>query len=49
MIEEVRHAACEVPGVEEVSEVTARRLGHRLHAEVNVAVARSCRWPKGTP
>jgi cation diffusion facilitator family transporter len=37
-IEEIRHAASNVPGVEEVSEVRARWLGHRLHAEVNVAV-----------
>ena len=37
-VEELRHAAREVPGVEEVSEVRARWLGHRLHAEVNVAV-----------
>ena len=37
-IEEIRHAAREVPGVEDVSEVRARWLGHRLHAEVNVAV-----------
>jgi divalent metal cation (Fe/Co/Zn/Cd) transporter len=38
VIEEIRHAACEVPGVEEVSEVRTRWLGHRLRAEVNVAV-----------
>ena len=38
-IEEIQHAACEVAGVEDVSEVRARWLGHRLHAEVNVAVA----------
>jgi cation diffusion facilitator family transporter len=37
-IEEIRHAASHVPGVEDVSEVRARWLGHRLHAEVNVAV-----------
>ena len=37
-VEEIRHAAGHVPGVEEVSEVRARWLGHRLHAEVNVAV-----------
>jgi cation diffusion facilitator family transporter len=37
-IEEIRHAANEVPGVEDVSEVRARWLGHRLHTEVNVAV-----------
>src|ERR671913_1383128 len=32
-IEEIRNAACEVDGVEEVSEVRARWLGHRLQAE----------------
>ena len=37
-IEEIRYAASHVSGVEEVSEVRARWLGHRLHAEVNVAV-----------
>jgi cation diffusion facilitator family transporter len=37
-IEEIRHAASEVPGVEDVSEVRARWLGHRLHAEANIAV-----------
>ncbi len=37
-IEEIRHAAGLVPGVEDVSEVRARWLGHRLHAEANVAV-----------
>src|SRR5215212_9553067 len=36
--EEIRHAASHVPGVKDVSEVRARWLGHRLHAEVNVAV-----------
>jgi divalent metal cation (Fe/Co/Zn/Cd) transporter len=29
VVEEIRHAACEVPGVEEVSEVRARWLGSR--------------------
>jgi cation diffusion facilitator family transporter len=38
VVDEITHAACEVDGVEEVSEVRARWLGHRLHAEVNVAV-----------
>jgi cation diffusion facilitator family transporter len=37
-IEEIRHTASRVPGVEDISEVRARWLGHRLHAEVNVAV-----------
>jgi cation diffusion facilitator family transporter len=38
VVEEIRHAACGINGVEDVSEVRARWLGHRLHAEVNVAV-----------
>ena len=36
--EEIRHAASEVGDVERVTEVRARWAGHRLHAEVNVAV-----------
>src|SRR5215210_4279405 len=39
VIEEIRHVAAHVPGVENVAEVRARWVGHRLHAEVNVAVA----------
>lgn len=38
MIDEVRHAAAGTPGVREVSQVRVRWLGHRLLAEVNVAV-----------
>jgi cation diffusion facilitator family transporter len=38
VIEEIRHSAQHVPGVEEVAEVRARWLGHRLRTEVNVAV-----------
>ena len=38
IIEEVRHTARHAEGVEEVAEVRARWLGHRLHAEVNIAV-----------
>ncbi len=38
LVEEVRHAASHVPGVEDVTEVRARWSGHELHAEVNVAV-----------
>jgi cation diffusion facilitator family transporter len=39
VIDEIRHAAGEVLGVEDVAEVRARWVGHRLRAEVNVAVA----------
>ena len=38
LIGEIRHAAGGVEGVEDVAEVRARWLGHRLRAEVNVAV-----------
>jgi len=38
IIDELRHAAEQVPQVREVTEVRARWLGHRLHAELNVAV-----------
>lgn len=38
VIDEIRHAANGVEGVESVAEVRARWVGHRLRAEVNVAV-----------
>ena len=38
VVDEIRHAAADVEGVEDVAEVRARWLGHRLRAEVNVAV-----------
>jgi cation diffusion facilitator family transporter len=38
VIEVIRHTASHVPGVREVTDIRARWLGHRLHAEVNVAV-----------
>src|SRR5215210_3426907 len=38
VIEEIRHASSHVAGVEDVSEVRARWVGHRLRAEVNIAV-----------
>jgi cation diffusion facilitator family transporter len=37
-VAEITHAVRHVPRVEEVTEVRARWLGHRLHAEVNVTV-----------
>jgi|YNPNPStandDraft_1061719.scaffolds.fasta_scaffold04598_2 cation diffusion facilitator family transporter len=39
VIEEIEHAAAHVPGVQEVAEVRVRWIGHRLYAELNVAVA----------
>lgn len=38
VLDEIRHAAYHVPGVREITEVRARWMGHRLHAEVNIAV-----------
>jgi len=38
IVDEIRHAAGQVPEVKEVTEVRARWLGHRLHAEINIAV-----------
>ena len=39
VIDEVRETSLQSPGVEGVSEVRVRWLGHRLRAEVNIAVA----------
>jgi cation diffusion facilitator family transporter len=39
ILDQIRHTASHVPGVENVAEVRARWLGHRLRAEVNVAVS----------
>jgi len=39
VLEEIRHATGHVSGVEDVAEVRARWLGHRLRAEVNIAVS----------
>jgi cation diffusion facilitator family transporter len=39
IIDEIRHTAGHAPGVEKVTDVRARWSGHRLRAELNVAVA----------
>src|SRR6266849_1697580 len=38
VIGEIKHAVTHIPGVRDATEVRVRWLGHRLHAEVNVAV-----------
>lgn len=38
VVEEIKHSINHTPGVQNVSEVRIRWLGHRLHAEVNIAV-----------
>ena len=47
VIDEVRHVSSDTPGVEEVAEVRVRWLGHRLLAEVNVAVEQNLSVEKG--
>jgi cation diffusion facilitator family transporter len=37
-LDEIRHIAQHVEGVHEVSEIRARWVGHRLHAEINITV-----------
>lgn len=39
IIDEIQHAAKHVPGIEKLSDVRARWLGHRLHVEVTIAVS----------
>ncbi len=39
VVDEIRQAVSGTPGVEDVTEVRVRWLGHRLHAELNIAVS----------
>jgi cation diffusion facilitator family transporter len=43
IISEIRHAAEHVPGIEAVTQVKARWVGHRLHAEVTIAIDENAR------
>lgn len=47
VVDEIRHALNHTPGVLDISEVRVRWLGHRLHAEVNVAVSPELSVEKG--
>ena len=38
VVDDITHAARHVSGVKEVTEVRARWIGHRMHAEVNITV-----------
>ncbi len=38
VVDEIRHAANHAAGVKDISEIRVRWIGHRLHAEVNLAV-----------
>jgi cation diffusion facilitator family transporter len=39
VIDEIRHAVNHAQGIQDVTDVRVRWLGHRLHAEVNLAVS----------
>ncbi len=45
--DEIKHAAGHISGVTDVSEVRVRWLGHRLHAELNIAVRQSLSVEEG--
>lgn len=47
IIDEITHAAQQVPRVEAVTDVQACWIGHQLRAEVNIAVAPSLRHDTG--
>jgi cation diffusion facilitator family transporter len=47
IVDEIRHTVSHVNGVREVAEIRVRWLGHRLHAEVNVAVKSSLSVEEG--
>jgi cation diffusion facilitator family transporter len=47
VIDDIKHAVSHTPGVQDISEVRVRWLGHRLHAELNIAVAPDITVEKG--
>ncbi len=47
VIDEIKHAVNHTRGVQDVSEVRVRWLGHRLHAEINTAVSPEISVEKG--
>lgn len=47
VIDEIRHAVNHTAGISDISEVRVRWLGHRLHAELNIAVSPEFSVEKG--
>ena len=47
VIDEIRHTVNHTAGVSDISEVRVRWLGHRLHAELNIAVSPELSVEKG--
>lgn len=48
VLDEIRHAAAHVQGIDKVVDVKARWLGHKLHADVTIAVDNSLPLVKAT-
>jgi cation diffusion facilitator family transporter len=47
VVDEIRHSIEHVTGVLDISEIRVRWLGHRLHAEINIAVDKDLPVDKG--
>jgi cation diffusion facilitator family transporter len=47
VVDEIRHTVNHAPGVRDITEVRVRWLGHRLHAELNIAVNPECSVEQG--
>lgn len=47
VVDEIRHVIDHTPGVRDITEVRVRWLGHRLHAELNIAVNPECTVEQG--
>lgn len=47
VVDEIRHAVDHIEGVQDITEIRVRWLGHRLHAELNIAVNPECSVEQG--
>jgi cation diffusion facilitator family transporter len=47
IVDEIRHTVDHTPDVQDITEVRVRWLGHRLHAELNIAVNPECSVERG--
>jgi divalent metal cation (Fe/Co/Zn/Cd) transporter len=47
VVDEIRHAVNHTQGVQDITEIRVRWLGHRLHAELNITVDPDCSVEQG--
>lgn len=47
VVDEIRHVAGHMEGVQDTTEIRVRWLGHRLHAELNISVSPDCTVEQG--